>query len=222
MIREGKYIEDEFNLSIRAYTKWYPTFNFELIIGEYEGYKIQNTFFEDLKASFEHFIASFPFIKLWELNLSGSLFRDEKDTRYRGTGTELVYKIFANYNESRLPIIFADPDGEEILAIFLGLEYQNIEGETTINNQYGTIQYGIEKRNDNNQLVFYLEWGCGAEWFYNKYKEENRAIVRKAIIDFYESSPNYQELSISYYLRGFDLEIEKYTEKKVLIRKNLG
>lgn len=212
-------IKEDSSFFSRMYNKWNPTFGFELIIGEYEGYKPNNTFFEDLRASFEQFLRSFHFIKLWELNLSGSLFRDENDTRYSGKGAELVYKIFSNYNESRLPIIFEDPHGEEILALFIGLEYQNIEGKTVINNQYGTIQYGVEKRNENNQLVFYFEWGCGAEWFYNKYKDENSEIIRKSIIEFYENLSNSKELWIKYYLYDFDLEIEKYTKKKVIVSK---
>jgi hypothetical protein len=221
MIREGKFIEDDFNLANRIYTRWYPAFSFELIIAEYDGYKPQNTFYKDLKEAFVAFVSSFYFIKLHKLNLSGSLFRDKNDTRYTGQGLELTNKIFSNYNESRLPTIFDDPDGEEILAIFLGLEYQSIDGEIYVNEQYHSLEFMIEYRNGKNQLVFYFEWGFGAEWFYNKYKVENRTIVRKAIIDFHESNQNYKELRMNHHLYLFDLELEAHTQKEVIVRRNM-
>ncbi|WP_435356914.1 hypothetical protein [Emticicia sp. SJ17W-69] len=232
MIREGRFIENIFNSQREFDTKWYPftkqyyLFSFQVLVAEYEEYSPQNSFFEDLKSAFEQFASSFKFIRFHELEMiCPPLFDGESFNRTKEIGIEAVYTLLKRYDETKLSLIFnlSEYEVEEIFSIGISLIYQGIDGEI-IENEYraSDLLLFIDNRSGKSQLFISFDWNFGAEWFYNKYKEENIAIVRKAIIDFYESNPDYKELKIDYQLYGFDLELEKYTSKEVIVKKNLG
>ncbi|GAB2617414.1 hypothetical protein GCM10027035_12170 [Emticicia sediminis] len=227
MMREGQYIENPWTFeNRRAFTKWYYLLHFQVFIAEYEEYNSHNSFFEDLKNAFEQFVASFKFIKLHELEMiCPPLFDGESFNRTKEIGIEAVYTLLRRYDETKLPLIFNlnEYEVEEIFSIGISLIYQDIDGKIIENDHPTTyLLLFIDNRSGKTQLSLSFDWDFGAEWFYNEYKIENRAIVRKAIIDFYESNPNYKELKIDYQLYGFDLELEKYTSKEVIVKKNLG
>lgn len=219
-MKEGKYIENKFN-SEKPFNRWASVFDFDVLVGEYSENDYEITFLCDLKKSFEEFINSFKFIKLGELQISCPLFTEPHSPRLKQAGIEVANILFDNYNHSKLPLIFSNSDGSDIFAMFITMNYIDIEGKTLENDNKSSLLFGVKNSSEKSELYISFTWEFGAEWFYNEFKEENRKIIRDAILSFYESSPKYKRLRINYLLFGFDLDLDKYTEKEVIVDKNL-
>ena len=220
MIKEGKYIENEFNLE-KPFTKWASVFDFNIVIDEYSKNEIENTFLANLKKSFEQFINSFKFIKLGGLQVSCPLFIEPHSPRLKESGIDVVNILFDNYMNSKLSLIFSNADGWDIFAMFVTMNYQDSKGKLLESDNKSSLLIGVDNSSEKSQLFISFTWEFGAEWFYNEFKEENRKIIRDAILSFYESSPNYKRLRINYLLSGFDLKLNEYTEKEVIVNENL-
>ncbi|MER0442731.1 hypothetical protein [Emticicia sp. W12TSBA100-4] len=223
MIQEGEYIESEFGLG-KAFLRdgRHSVFDIEILIENYDKKGLNaHSFPEDLIDSIVKFKKAFSFLNFTEMWLNNELFFIEKSW-FKSDENIDMSKIFGNYNKEKLKSIFNDDLGEHIINLSTIMPFKTVEMQDSEINSESTGVILFDNRNEKIQLILSFEWNFGAEWFYNKYKEENIAIVRKAIIDFYESNPNYKELKIDYQLYGFDLELEKYTSKEVIVKKNLG
>ncbi|AFK03009.1 hypothetical protein Emtol_1867 [Emticicia oligotrophica DSM 17448] len=220
MIIEGRLIENEFGIE-KPFSKDYLLFEYSMVISEYPKSTNEETFFYDLKSALNEFIRHFFFFNVSAFEgVDYELFLIDEN-KSNEPYSSIVDSILSKINYPAVNNILNMSFGTTIIIASASLQYESIEKNFKQTDNKYILSIYIDNKNIPT-LILGIDWNFGAEWFYNEYKIENRAIVRKAIIDFYESNPNYKELKIDYQLYGFDLELEKYTSKEVIVKKNLG
>lgn len=214
MLKKGIYIDDFLGKIRRASNEDYHLFEVDIIIGEYSiGH--YESFLDDFKNALSDFEKIFTFLKLTKIDWIARRFIDESINIETETNisTSIAYESFGT--EAFLEQFFDDDMSLEFLGLELSLVYENINKEVSRRRSFGCLCFAAFNKNGQTILRLSLDWYLGSEWFYNEYRVENSQKVIDAIIKFYEIREQYKDLKIEYHLAGFDLDLEKYTSKKV-------
>jgi hypothetical protein len=215
MIKKGeKIIADTLPPDLLIVEDYIP-FGFSISIGQYSSGE-ENIFLQDIDQALRKISELFSFWNLTKFDGIDNVVFPNTNT----SGT--ISALLSGIRHDSVTELFEDISSEIIL----------ISGNavyTTAHNKFGKTdaEYvgSVYVNNDVRHistLIFDFDWPFGAEWFYNEYAEENRTIVRKAILDFYNSNPHYTNLHVDYQLYGFDLDLESGTDKPVIVQRNRG
>lgn len=219
-LQEGVFSEGGVSTE-RFSNRWYNLLDLSLVISEYENKQNTETFLKDLKNAIQEFQKRFTFLKYNKIWINKELFTIENSWVNSNENVDIA-QYLSNFDVKKLYSIFNDDLGEHILNISTIALFQNHEKNDIEIENNSSLIFVFKNQGKKSKLVLCLIWDFGAEWFYNEFKENNKALVRNAILGFYESNLKYKELNIDYYLFGFDLELGKFTEKEIIVNQKLA